>query len=110
MTNKIQKMGAADFRKWADSWDPAVEVSKILLKVITDYEKAKELHRQDLIKRRQNRRSCRSNAKSARPRETYFDLEMRERSRRSPSKEEKGKLKLVTEIPLNGAYPFPVRD
>ena len=47
----MKEMGEIDYRKWANNWDPVVEVSKIKPKVNTNYKKALELTQQDKLKK-----------------------------------------------------------
>lgn len=82
------EMGDVDYRKWADNWDPVVDVQKIKARVDTNYQKALELHQRDMRAREQLTKSTKDKrAKSARARKTYIDDYFVHHKRRYPSKE-----------------------
>lgn len=76
-------MGEVDYRKWANNWDPVIDVQKVKPKVDTNYQKALELSK----KKEQKPTKKKRNALSARPRETYFDLEQRHNNRKLPPRD-----------------------
>jgi hypothetical protein len=81
-------MGEVDYRKWANNWDPVVDVEKIKSRVDSNYQKALELHQRDLRTKEQSVKGKKSKrAKSARSRKTYIDEYFAYRRRRCPSKE-----------------------
>ena len=81
-------MGEINYRKWANNWDPVVDVGKVRAKIDTNYQKALELTQRDSNERQNRPKSTRHRNKSAKPRETYFDQQRKEYNRRLPSKED----------------------
>ena len=83
--SKIKEMGEIDYRKWANNWDPVVEISRIHAKVNTNVRNAQMLSKLEQLKKRTSKKG--RSANTSRCRETYFDLERKQYKRRYPSKE-----------------------
>lgn len=84
-------MGEVDYRKWADNWDPWVDVQRVKPKVDTNYKTALELtHKEKELKKitSAQKKKKKKRLQSAKPRETYLDYQLGNMKKRLPSKED----------------------
>mmetsp|Transcript_16543 Transcript_16543/g.14445 ORF Transcript_16543/g.14445 Transcript_16543/m.14445 type:complete len:300 (+) Transcript_16543:135-1034(+) len=87
-----KEMGDVNYRKWANNWDPVVDVARVKPKVDTNFQHALELtQREKLLSKTENFDKKKKRVKSARSRETYIDQELQRKQQRMPSKEERYK-------------------
>ncbi|CAI2373500.1 unnamed protein product [Moneuplotes crassus] len=86
-----KEMGEIDYRKWADNWNPCVDVQRVKPKVDTNFKTALELTQKEKELKKftsSQKKSKKKRMQSAKPRETYLDYQLGNMKKRLPSKED----------------------